>query len=123
MTDVVNARRRIESKTSGQPSLLTLVTTSRRFHVLHPAAILLFYQAMSTFTCLHAAGETLLALGLALHLLADLDVDLEELAHAAVEADGLALVEVGFAVRCVDAFRGAGLEETRSKNVSRRVAG
>jgi hypothetical protein len=33
-------------------------------------------------------------LGLTLHLLADLDVDVEELGHAAVETDGLALVEV-----------------------------
>ena len=66
---------------------------------------------MSTFTCLHAAGETLLALGLALHLLADLDVDLEELAHAAVEADGLALVEVGFAVLGRNALLGAGVDE------------
>ena len=54
---------------------------------------------------LHATGKSLPALSLALHLLADLDVDLEELRYAAVEADGLALVQVGFAVRCVDAFR------------------
>ena len=60
---------------------------------------------------LHAAGETLLALGLALHLLADLDVDLEELADAAVEADGFALVEIGFPVVCVYAFGCARLDE------------
>lgn len=77
---------------------------------MHPATIPLFLSKPCLH--LHAAGETLLALGLALHLLADLDVDLEELADAAVEADGLALVQVGFAVRCVDAFCGAGLEET-----------
>jgi hypothetical protein len=51
-------------------------------------------------------------LRLALHLLADLDVDFEEFGDAAVEADGFALVEIGFAVRRVDAFRGAGFEET-----------
>ena len=101
-----------ESKTSGHPSLRTLIITSipslgtrHSFSLLNPCPHL------------HAAGETLLALGLALHLLADLDVDLEELAHAAVEADGLALVQVGFAVRCVDAFCGAGLEETARKTL------
>jgi hypothetical protein len=43
-------------------------------------------------------------LRLALHLLADLDIDFEEFGDAAVEADGFALVEIGFAVRRVDAF-------------------
>jgi hypothetical protein len=56
-------------------------------------------------SALHASAESLPSLGLALHLLADLDVDLEELGYAAVEADGLALVQIGFAVRCIDAFR------------------
>ena len=48
---------------------------------------------------------------LALHLLANLDIDLEELCYAAVKADGLALVQIGFAVRRVDAFCRAGFEE------------
>jgi hypothetical protein len=52
------------------------------------------------------------SLRLALHLLADLDIDLEELGHTSVQAHGLALVEIGFAVRCVDAFVAAGFEET-----------
>jgi hypothetical protein len=39
-----------------------------------------------------------------LHLLADLDIYLEEFGYAAVEADGFALVEIGFAGGCVDAF-------------------
>jgi hypothetical protein len=67
---------------------------------------------------LHAAAEhasaALLALGLALHLLADLDVDLEELGHAAVQAHRLALVQIRLAVRCVDALCRARLEETAS---------
>lgn len=46
---------------------------------------------------------------LPLHLLADLEVDLEELAHAAVEADALALVEVRLAVLGRDALLRAGL--------------
>lgn len=46
-----------------------------------------------------------------MHLLRDLDVDFEELAHAAVEADGLALVEVGFAVLGRNALLGAGVDE------------
>jgi hypothetical protein len=48
---------------------------------------------------------------LALHLLRDLDVDFEELAHAAVEAHGLALVEVGFTVLRGNALLGAGVDE------------
>lgn len=35
---------------------------------------------------------------LALHLLANLDVDFEELGDAAVQADGFALVQLGFPV-------------------------
>jgi hypothetical protein len=46
-----------------------------------------------------------------LHLLRNLDVDFEELAHAAVEADGLALVEVGFAVLGRNALLGASVNE------------
>ena len=53
----------------------------------------------------------LLSLRLALHLLRNLDVDLEELAHAAVQAHGLALVQVGFAVLRGDALLGAGVDE------------
>jgi len=41
---------------------------------------------------------------LALHLFRDLYVDFEELGDAAVEADGFALVQVGFAVAGWDAF-------------------
>lgn len=55
------------------------------------------------------AHATLVGIGLALHLLADLDVDVEELGHAAVEADGLALVEVTFAVIGGDTLLGARL--------------
>lgn len=62
---------------------------------------------------LHAARESLLPLRLALHLLADLNIDLEELGDAAVEAHGLALVQIRLAVGCVDALCRAGLQETR----------
>lgn len=55
------------------------------------------------------AHATLVGIGLALHLLADLDVDVEELGHAAVETDGLALVEVTFAVIGGDTLLGARL--------------
>ena len=56
-------------------------------------------------------ATALLCGSLALHLLRDLDVDFEELADAAVEADGLALVEVGFAVGSGNALLGAGVDE------------
>ena len=66
-----------------------------------------------TFSLLLSAehATALLRGGLALHLLRDLDVDLEELTHAAVEANGLALVEVGFAVLRRNALLGAGVDE------------
>lgn len=61
---------------------------------------------------LHA--ESLLLLGsLTLHLLADLDVDIEELGNAAVEADGLALVQVTLAVVDGDTLLGAGLAQAK----------
>ena len=50
-------------------------------------------------------------MSLALHLLRDLDVDFEELADAAVEADGFALVEVAFTVGVGNALLGASLDE------------
>ena len=46
----------------------------------------------------HSLATALLALRLALHLLAHFYIDLEELGYAAVEADGLALIQIGFAV-------------------------
>lgn len=55
---------------------------------------------------------------LTLHLLRDFDVDFEELAHTAVEADGLALVEVGFAVLGRNALLGAGIDEPGKEMVS-----
>lgn len=70
---------------------------------------------MSRFRTLHATEATntsLLAGSLSLHLLGDLDVDLEELADATVEADGLALVKVTLAVAVGDTLLGAGLNET-----------
>ena len=65
----------------------------------------------SLFLSAEHATTALLRGGLALHLLRDLDVDLEELAHAAVQAHGLALVQVGFAVLRGDALLGAGVDE------------
>ena len=63
-------------------------------------------------------ATALLCGSLALHLLRDLDVDFEELADAAVEADGLALVEVGFAVGGRDALLGAGVNEPEEGRIS-----
>jgi hypothetical protein len=66
-----------------------------------------------------AANTALLASGLSLHLLGDLDVDLEELADATVEADGFALVKVTLAVGVGDTLLGAGLDKT-AKLISTR---
>lgn len=65
---------------------------------------MLFLPAVLLHSHTHAA---LSAGGIALHLLADLDVDVEELADAAVEADGFTLVQVAFAVVVGDTFLGA----------------
>ena len=67
----------------------------------------------SLFCFLHLHAHTALSAGgITLHLLADLDVDVEELADAAVETNGLALVQLAFAVVVGDTFLGAGLGET-----------
>lgn len=60
----------------------------------------------------HAAAAALRVGGsLTLHLLADLDVDVEELGDTAVQADGLALVEVAFTVVDRDTLLSARLGE------------
>lgn len=69
-------------------------------------------------TRLHEAATLLVGVGLALHLLADLDVDIEELGHTTVEADRLALVEVAFAVIGGDALLGAGLGQAMIATVT-----
>lgn len=81
----------------------------------YTGSIAVHFIFQSTFPFLHAHAHTAaLSVGgsLALHLLADLDVDVEELGDAAVQADGLALVQVAFAVVDRDAFLGAGFGET-----------
>lgn len=76
---------------------------------------------------LHAKAHTatLLVGGIALHLLADLDVDIEELAHAAVQTDRLALVQIAFPVIDRDTLLGAGLGQAseRLANTSSRNIG
>lgn len=49
---------------------------------------------------------------LSLHLLGDLDVDFKELGYAAVQAYGLALVQVAFAVCVGDALLGACVDKS-----------
>ena len=46
----------------------------------------------------HASTSSLFPSRLSLHLLADLDVDLEELCHASIQTDRLSFVEIAFAV-------------------------
>jgi hypothetical protein len=66
----------------------------------------------------HTPTSSLLLLRLALHLLAHLDIDLEELGDTAVETHGFAFVQVWLAVGCVDAFFGAGCYEAVLKEYS-----
>lgn len=69
---------------------------------------------------LHAESLLLLS-GITLHLLANFDVDVEELGDTAVEADGLALVQVSLAVVDGDTLLGAGLVQTNNDPVSAHV--
>lgn len=68
------------------------------FDECHHSTMLLHSKHTSSSTC---SRGTLL-----LHLLADLDVDLEKFGYASVEAHAFALVQVGFAVVAWDAFLG-----------------
>lgn len=82
-----------------------------------PLSPVLCANPLITSIGLHATAEhaatSSLPLCLPLHLLANLDIDLEELRDTAIEAHGLALVEVCFAVRRVDALLAAGLDQAR----------
>jgi hypothetical protein len=62
------------------------------------------YPSSSLHAAKHTSATSTLSLRLPLHLLANLDIDLEEFGDAAVQTYGFALVEIGFAVGCVDAF-------------------
>lgn len=68
---------------------------------------------------LHAKAHTttLLLTSTLLHLLANLDVDIEELGDTAVQADRLALVQVTLAVVGGDTLLGAGLGEAAERRV------
>lgn len=67
-------------------------------------------------TAKHAAtGSALSSIRLALHFLANFDIDLEELCDATVKTHGFTLVQVGLAVCGVDAFCGAGFDEAVSE--------
>lgn len=84
--------------------------------LLHPLKLLPLLFSSHSLSAKHTTP--LLRLCLALHLLRNLDVDLEELAHAAVQADRLALVQVGLAVLGRDALLGAGVDEPDGACVS-----
>ena len=62
---------------------------------------------------LHHSHAALSAGSLALHLLADLDVDVEKLRNAAIQADGFALVQFALTVIVRNALLGAGLGQTK----------
>lgn len=72
----------------------------------HHLLDLMKYPAGPLSAHTHAGASTLL------HLLADLDVDIEELGYATVQAHRLALVEVTLAVIGRDTLLGAGLGKT-----------
>jgi D-aminopeptidase len=76
----------------------------------HPVAGIVSRIRLGT---LHAKAHTttLLLTSTLLHLLANLDVDVEELGDTAVQADRLALVQVALAVVGGDALLSAGLGE------------
>lgn len=67
------------------------------------------YRFLSSL-CSHSTRGSGLTLHL-LHFLRDFQVDLEELGHAAVNADGLALVQVAFQISWGNALLHAGVGE------------
>ena len=67
--------------------------------------------------CRNLHAETAGLLRLLLELVRDLGVRLEELGAASVKADGLALAELAFAVRLVDAFLGADLDHSVEREI------
>lgn len=103
---------RVETQAQDKQAREKKKKREKRIHyTLGPLSVQAHITKRERFLHLHA--HTALSAGsIALHLLADLDVDVEELADAAVEADGLALVQLAFAVVVGDAFLGAGLGET-----------
>lgn len=80
-----------------------------------PCSPLVFRVRRRLLSTDHATA--LLGGRLALHLLGNLDVDLEELADTAVEANGLALVELALAVLRGNALLGAGVDEPGKSRV------
>ena len=72
---------------------------------------------------LRAEATSTTGLGLLLQLVRDLLVRLEELGGAAVEAHGLALAEVAFAVRLVNALEGADLDHAICRGRCKLVMG
>lgn len=103
-----NKNNTSSSKESCDQSLYYQLTTLSFFHSSNRCDSILHAETHATTVLLGIGG------GFALHLLADLDVDIEELGDAAVQADGFALVEIAFAVVGGDALLGAGLGETVS---------
>lgn len=71
---------------------------------VHALGILLLSQ--------HASALSLVRFSL--HLFRDFDVHLEELCNTSIQADGLALVQLGFAVVVGNAFLGACVDESGS---------
>lgn len=88
------------------------------FQFFHQPVARISYSGTGHFTCLHAEAHTttLLLTSALLHLLANLDVDVEELGDAAVQADGLALVQVTLTVVGGDTLLGAGLGEAEEED-------
>ena len=60
------------------------------------------------------SSSTLSASRIALHFLTDLDIHLEELGYASIQADGFAFVQLAFSVVGGYTLLGARLGETRS---------
>lgn len=103
-----------DSSSSDNPSSVRSPDVHRPFPRLPLPFISSPFSRLFLSTAEHSTA--LLRLRLALHLLRHLDVDFEELAHAAVQAHGLALVEFAFAVLRGNALLGAGVDEPKRDN-------
>lgn len=83
------------------------------FHGLYvPITSTFSWRSFSHPKPTHRSSTRTLLGRLSLHFFADLQIDLEELAHASIKTNAFALVEVGFAVLGGYAFLCAGLGQS-----------
>jgi hypothetical protein len=91
----MTGRRAICELASIQKLMAAVISTALVFDLDRPRFCLRFFPLSHAK---HASTSSLSPSRLSLHLLADLDVDFEELCHASIQTNRLSFVEITFAV-------------------------